>query len=308
MAADATAFGSREWDFACVITGIWPREKDGSELSYSVIAWIYDVANDLLPVGSGAYSADLGPDPRDVFLAAQAFGQNLSRLAHFKQVQDPCNLLAYACPLLAISRRQRLIILITGLSGVGKDHSARTWVKFLEDHNITALQVSISDAMKQEYSEVTGADMDRLQEDRVYKEQHRPALTAYFEEQVRKRPQLREEHFVNVVESARDVDVHLIIGIRDNAPVATLSHLVPSIKVVELYLSASLATRRSRRGYDDHDKHIVFDNIRNDYNMTEPDSFGLDHQPDIFFDNENNGVEDAKNLAKPIYFHFSIKN
>ncbi|KAL1873192.1 hypothetical protein Daus18300_004011 [Diaporthe australafricana] len=36
VAADATAFGCRGWDFACVITGLWPRDQDGTESARSV--------------------------------------------------------------------------------------------------------------------------------------------------------------------------------------------------------------------------------------------------------------------------------
>jgi hypothetical protein len=31
IAASATAFGCRDWDFACVITGVWPRDQDGTD-------------------------------------------------------------------------------------------------------------------------------------------------------------------------------------------------------------------------------------------------------------------------------------
>lgn len=65
VAADATAFGCRDWDFACVITGVWPRDQDGTEAARSAMRWVYNVAADLLPLGNGAYGADLGPDPRD---------------------------------------------------------------------------------------------------------------------------------------------------------------------------------------------------------------------------------------------------
>lgn len=44
VAAEATAFGCRDWDFACVITGVWPREEDGTELAHSCVRWVYSVA------------------------------------------------------------------------------------------------------------------------------------------------------------------------------------------------------------------------------------------------------------------------
>ena len=60
VAADATAFGCRDWDFACVITGIWPCDQDGTEAARSAVRWVYNVAGNLLSLSSGAYGADLG--------------------------------------------------------------------------------------------------------------------------------------------------------------------------------------------------------------------------------------------------------
>ena len=63
VAADATAFGCRDWDFACVITGVWPRDQDGAEVARAAVEWVYRVAEHLLPISKGVYSADIGPDP-----------------------------------------------------------------------------------------------------------------------------------------------------------------------------------------------------------------------------------------------------
>ncbi|KAH8727340.1 hypothetical protein GQ44DRAFT_703995 [Phaeosphaeriaceae sp. PMI808] len=41
VAADTTAFGCRDWDFACVITGVWPRDQDGSRCPANV--WVVAV-------------------------------------------------------------------------------------------------------------------------------------------------------------------------------------------------------------------------------------------------------------------------
>jgi FAD binding domain len=84
VAAETTAFGCRDWDFACVITGVWPREQDDTEAARAAARWVYDIARDLLPMSSGTYGADLGPDPRDTALAAKAFGPNRPRLARLK--------------------------------------------------------------------------------------------------------------------------------------------------------------------------------------------------------------------------------
>ncbi|KAB2576361.1 FAD-linked oxidoreductase [Lasiodiplodia theobromae] len=126
--ADASAFGCRDWDFACVITGVWPRSEDGTETARSAVRWVYSVAGDLLPFSSGAYGADLGPDPRDAALAAEAFGPNRLRLARLKHSMDPRGVLSYACPLPKAPKDPKLIILVTGEICVGKDYCAKIWV------------------------------------------------------------------------------------------------------------------------------------------------------------------------------------
>ncbi|KAF1918594.1 FAD binding domain-containing protein, partial [Ampelomyces quisqualis] len=179
---DATAFGCRDWEFACVITGVWSRTLTGGVEERSAIKWVYEVANDLLPISSGAYGADLGPDPRDVDLAKRAFGSNGDRLARLKAAMDPHDVLVYTCPLPKQHNAPRLIVLVTGKCWAGKDYCGKIWqAEFTKspDKGLTAKVVSISDATKREYAAHTGADLDRLLGDREYKERHRQALMTF---------------------------------------------------------------------------------------------------------------------------------
>lgn len=257
VAAGDTAFGCRDWDLACVITGVWRRNEDNTASARAAVEWVYNVVKELLPLSSGVYGADLGPDPRDAALAAKAFGPNRSRLARLKYNCDPSNVLAYACPLPRVPTEPKLIVLVTGEEGAGKDHCARIWVSAFAKcahASLSAIAVSISDSTKQEYASATGADLKRLVEDRLYyKEQHRSALSAYFREQVRLRPQLPQEHFLNAVYNAWGVDVLFITGMRDEAPVAAFSHLVPDSRVLEVRITADREMRRARRGFQDRD-------------------------------------------------------
>ncbi|MCJ1404336.1 hypothetical protein MMC11_007561 [Xylographa trunciseda] len=295
IAADATAFGCRDWDFACVITGVWPRDQDGTEAAQSAVRWVYNIAGDLLSLSSGAYGADLGPDPRDAALAAKAFGPNRPRLARLKHSLDPRNVLAYTCPLPRAPMKQKLIILVTGESCAGKDYCADVWVSLYigcTHKSLTARVVSISDAIKREYATATGADLSRLLWDRAYKEQHRPALTTFFQERARRRPRLPEEYFLNVVYDAVDVDVLLITGMRDETPIAALSHLVPNSRLLEVHVQASKQTRRIRRGCHgdgDDDK----DSNNSGSNLT-----ALNYRPSLIFDNDTTGNEAAKRFAE----------
>ncbi|KAI0147666.1 hypothetical protein GGR57DRAFT_249713 [Xylariaceae sp. FL1272] len=295
VAADGAAFGCRDWDFACIVTGVWPRDQDGTEAARAAVRWVYNVVGDLLPLSSGAYGADLGPDPRDAALAVKAFGPNRPRLSRIKHRADPRNVLAYTCQLPKAPRELKLIILVTGESGVGKDYCADIWVSVFTAYSqksLTAQVVSISDATKREYAMATGADLNRLLWDRAYKEAHRPALTEFFEDQVRQRPRLPEEHFLNVVHGAVDVDVLLITGMRDEAPVVAFSHLVPDSRLLDVRVTAREMTRRVRRGcYSGNDdggcdkKHS--DNERS--NMT-----ALDSRPSLTFENDILGDEAAR--------------
>lgn len=306
VAADATAFGCRDWDFACVITGVWPRDQDGTEAARTTVDWVYNVVGDLLSLSTGVYGADLGPDPRDTALADKAFGPNRPRLARLKQYADPHHVLAYACPLPKAPVGQKLIVLVTGESCAGKDYCAAVWASVFSTYThkaTTARVVSISDATKQEYAAATGADLSRLLSDRAYKEQHRPALTAFFREQVRLRPRLPEEHFLDVVYGAADVDVLLITGIRDEAPVSTLSHLVPDSRLLDVRVQAGKQTRRSRRGKhegdnnrEDNKDHDMQDN-NEDQNGTS-NTEALDWRPSFIFDNDRTGNEAAISFAE----------
>ena len=298
VAADATAFGCRDWDFACVITGVWPCDQDGTETAQSAMWWVYNVAGDLLSLSSGAYGADLGPDPRDAALAAKAFGPNRPRLARLKHSLDPRNVLAYACPLPKVPMEQKLIILVTGESCAGKDYCADVWVSVFircTQKSLMARAVSISDATKREYAAATGADLSRLLSDRGYKEQHRPALTTFFQGQARQQPRLPEEHFLNVVHSVVDVDVLLITGMRDEAPVAALSHLVPDSRLLEVRVQANEQTRRVRRGCHGRDGD---GDDKKDSNNSGSKLTAWDYQPSLIFDNNTTGNEAAEKFAE----------
>ncbi|QYS93725.1 Adenine phosphoribosyl transferase [Trichoderma simmonsii] len=299
---NATAFGCRDWDFACVVTGVWPRHHDGTETAQAAIEWVYHVARTLLPLASGAYGADLGPDPRDADLAEKAFGPNRPRLARLKRSADPCKVLAYACPLPEAPMGQKLMVLVTGEHGAGKDYCADIWASVFNTaspNTPKARVASISDVTKREYAAATGADLDALLQNRAYKEEHRPALTAFFQEQVRQRSRLPEEHFLNVVHGAVDVDVLLITGMRDEAPVAALSHLVPDSRVLEVRVKSREETKRARGGCQIGDG-VVNQKNKDGINGTNGrlDSTVSDWSPNLIFYNDTPGSEIAKEYGQ----------
>jgi adenine phosphoribosyltransferase/phosphomevalonate kinase len=297
IAADASAFGCRDWDYACVITGVWPRDEDNTAAARSAIHWVYEVVEDMLPLSDGVYSADLGPDSRDAPLAANAFGPNLQRLGRLKSSLDPHNVLAYTCPVPKVTSGQKLIIFVTGDSCAGKDYCADIWASLVSsctDRVITVDVVSISDEIKRDYARSTGADLKRLLRERAYKEEHRPKLTAFYQEKTKKRPRLPEEQFLSVVSDARNVDVLLITGMRDVAPVATFSHLVPDKKLLEVRVQTDERYRKRRKGHDiDSNKDNDMDN-----NDKSSSSKTLAHHPDFIFENNTPGVQAVQSFAE----------
>lgn len=301
---DATAFGCRDWDYACVITGVWPRDQDSTASARAAVSWVYEVANNLLGSSQGVYGADLGPDPRDTALAANAFGRNRTRLARLKRVLDPKNVLVYACPLPPPPKRQKLIILVTGKHGAGKDYCADLWVDWVDMFAcevLTAKSTGISVATKYEYATATSADSRLLLEDRAYKELHRVALTAFYNQQVQQRPNLPEEHFLSVVQEASDADVLFITGIKDEAPIAAFAHLIPECRLIEVHVRTDEKIRKDRRGghMDSHGN-----------NESASASAPSTHRPTFIFTNNTPGHTLAHKFAEQHllpFFHADLE-
>ncbi|KAF5624528.1 phosphoribosyl transferase domain protein [Fusarium sp. NRRL 52700] len=260
--SEGTAFSYRDWDFACV----------------------YRVVNELLPISKGTYGADLGPDPRDIILATKAFGPNRRRLVKLKKEFDPKNILAYTCPLTLLGLPQKLVVLVTGEHGAGKDYCADVWSTVFKVYGHSSRVVSISEVTKRKYAAATGADSDRLINDRLYKEQHRKSISEFYKSQLKANPSAAENHFLEVLKEDAS-DVLFITGMTEIAPGTTLSHLVHDARLIDVQVRVSEATRNLRRWGD-----------RNDFNT----SHGQEHMPaDGFylptftFDNEADGDDGA---------------
>ncbi|KAL4883397.1 hypothetical protein BJY04DRAFT_206357 [Aspergillus karnatakaensis] len=214
---EETAFGCRDWEYACVITGVWSRDQDSCEIARDAEKWVYDVASDLLPFSVGVYSADLGPDPRDAILARRAFGANMVRLVQLKNTLDPHRVLAYTCPF-PKTPNAMTISLVTGKCGAGKDYCAGIWKSFFTNQGLKAHVVSIGDSTKREYAAAVGADFGQL-----------------------------IENFPDVLYEASDVEVLFITGMRDTALVASFAHLVPNSRLIDIRVVAGEDTSLRRR-------------------------------------------------------------
>jgi FAD/FMN-containing dehydrogenase len=84
--ADATAFGHREANYACVIAGMWPDPADNEAHT----AWVRDYFAALAPHSeSGGYTNFASAD--DQGRVRDNFGSGYDRLAQIKQEYDPDN-------------------------------------------------------------------------------------------------------------------------------------------------------------------------------------------------------------------------
>lgn len=173
--------------------------------------------------------------------------------------------------------------------------------------NLKAQAVSISDDIKRQYATASGADLDRLLWDRAYKEQHRPSLTAFFQRAVRRRPQRLKTQFQNVILAALNMDVLLITGMRDTAPLAVYSHLVPGDRLLEVRVQARDQTRRVRRGWHGVDINGV---NSQETNINTSDVAALDYRPSLIFDNAETGDSAAERFAERYllpFFHDDLE-
>jgi len=171
-------------------------------------------------------------------LAAKTFEPNGPYLALLKKNLDPCNMLAYACPLTKPPIKQKRITLVTGESGIGKDYCTNVWVSIFTEYankHYKACKASISDTAKRESRVATGVDLDTLLLDYPCKEQHKPALTAFFKEQM---PRLHEKHFLHVVSDVAGMDVLEITGMRDEVSLCLLTLHMQLLRLFSLPLAS----------------------------------------------------------------------
>ncbi|KAI1061056.1 hypothetical protein LB507_010162 [Fusarium sp. FIESC RH6] len=293
LASDATAFGCRDWDYACVVTGVWSREEDDTPTARATIRWVYDVVDSLLPVCQGVYSADLGPDPRDAKLVTRAFGPNFRKLVGLKQVFDPRRVLPYACPLSQDMLPQKLVVLVTGKHAAGKDYCANIWASQIKRHDYSSHVVCISDVTKREYAASTGADLNRLLQDRDYKETHRASISAFYQAQLEEQPRLGQIHFLDAVKSS-DVDVLFITGLREEAPVSKLWHLVPNVRLVDVRIDADDETLNMHRNRHMNGSFL----IPEDASEVEVKLTSFEHRPFFIFNNNVDSSDCIFNFAK----------
>jgi hypothetical protein len=92
--------------------------------------------------------------------------------------------------------------------------------------------------------------------------------------------------------------VLLITGIRDEAPVAILSHLVPDSRLLEIRVKASEKTRRIRRGYHGSNNDSNNNKDNKDSNNNGSNLTALDYRPYLIFNNNTTRNKTAKRFAE----------
>lgn len=129
-------------------------------------------------------------------------------------------------------------------------------------------------------------DLTSLMQDRAYKEEYRSASMKFFNDQVRQRPRLPEEHLAQIVRdaAASDVDVLFVTRMKDKVPVATFSHPSLESKLIEVRIEADELQRKARETED------------------EPAVTASHHLPSLVFKNSETGDEAMKEFARADLF------
>jgi adenine phosphoribosyltransferase/phosphomevalonate kinase len=249
--ASFTAFGNRSWEYAAVITGLWP--ENSTEMELKAESWVEKVAGSLLVsvCDCGVYGADLGPGDNDRLLATRAFGINLQKLVDLKNLYDPLHVFRNVCPLqlAPLEGPRGVVILLCGRRFVGKDWVAAVIKKVLNTKLISgatgiAQIVSISDSIKSQYAKEVGIDFASFQ-DRAVKELHRKELINFYETRKASDPAFDRRCYVDLIQRGTNSGGILIVtGVRDGLDY--VRELAGGRAVVAVHVQACREAKRTR--------------------------------------------------------------
>lgn len=93
-----------------------------------------------------------------------------------------------------------------------------------------------------------------------------------------------------------DVDVLLITGMRDEAPITAFSHLVPDSRLLEVRVQVSEETRQARRGCHGSEDNKRKKERKKDNNHGESNLAALDYCPSFTFENDTTGNKICQTL------------
>ncbi|CAE7818400.1 apt [Symbiodinium sp. CCMP2592] len=249
-----TAFAKRDWEFAAVITGMWPDGKDCS----SVVTWVDESVRTLLRFSVGVYPADLGPD--DIALSRFCYGPAEVKLAQTKREFDP-TLTISGFPF--ETKEFGACVVVTGRACAGKDYVADFACNLLAGLRVPSKVLSISEAFKREYCNATAADFDRLRRDRSYKESHRSSMQAFYAKMKSEDPSYPRRCLWRTLAEGNKGGVLFLTGVREN--LADVRKACVATLVVEVTASDSaVACRGGRRveGEGPYECDLSFDNTK----------------------------------------------
>ena len=207
-----SVFRGRGWKFAAVITALF---EEGCEAHHEdnknlCIRWVEDWTRKLVHAvpGSTLYVTDLGPDDsidlvRPAYLAYVTSESNnrqneriLKNLHLLTLEHDPYSQIVSACRISSLVSSQKfslkdfrqihaktIYVIVCGRRCSGKDYVAEFVTKHLNERISDGFAEvrRISDCMKKRYaSENPGVDVEKLINNRVYRNQHRSKLQKYY--------------------------------------------------------------------------------------------------------------------------------
>ena len=98
---------------------------------------------------------------------------------------------------------KKILILISGKRCSGKDYFTNKFLSKIKSDGHEGMRVAFADGCKEGYALASGADAQRLMQDRDYKELHRDEMTKWYHETADKNPALFREIVKNKIIHAK---------------------------------------------------------------------------------------------------------
>ena len=80
-----------------------------------------------------------------------------------------------------LSNRDEIVLLLSGKRFAGKDYICKRIKHKLDEYSLSYVQFNHADQMKKIYCDSSGANLELMLKDRIYKERHRDEMTKMYQ-------------------------------------------------------------------------------------------------------------------------------